>query len=213
MPAIEIAAALARIVQGDQPLLLAPPPKRETLRAGLARARRARDARERSSERRPPRRTRTCRCRPPGTRAECRAHRGRASPAAHEHAAPREFGQRPLRAHATEEGKRTYRIEVGHEHGVKPGNIVGAIANEAGLDSKHIGRISIRDDYSLVDLPDGMPTEMFEHLKKVWVVQQQLRIHEWDGTDTDTRRFLAVAQTGRFQEARRIPAGWRFKPR
>jgi ATP-dependent RNA helicase DeaD len=89
-----------------------------------------------------------------------------------------------VRAHATEEGKRTYRVEVGHEHGVKPGNIIGAIANEAGLESQFIGRLSIRDHYSLIDLPDGMPKEVFEHLKKVWVVQQQLRIHEWDGSDT-----------------------------
>ena len=47
----------------------------------------------------------------------------------------------------------TFRIEVGHAHGVKPGNIVGAIANEAGLDAKHMGRIEIFDDYSIVDLP------------------------------------------------------------
>jgi ATP-dependent RNA helicase DeaD len=89
-----------------------------------------------------------------------------------------------VRAHHTEEGKRTYRIEVGHEHGVKPGNIIGAIANEAGLESNFIGRLSIRGEYSLIDLPDGMPKEVFEHLKKVWVSQQQLRIKEWDGDDS-----------------------------
>ena len=70
----------------------------------------------------------------------------------------------------------TFRVEVGHAHGVKPGNIVGAIANEAGLDSKHIGRISIEDDYSLIDLPEGMPPELLSHLKKVWVAGQRLRI-------------------------------------
>ena len=70
----------------------------------------------------------------------------------------------------------TFRVEVGHAHGVKPGNIVGAIANEAGLDSKHIGRISIEDDYSLIDLPEGMPAELLSHLKKVWVAGQRLRI-------------------------------------
>ncbi len=75
-------------------------------------------------------------------------------------------------------------MEVGHEHGVKPGNIIGAIANEAGLESQHIGRLSIRSEYSLIDLPDGMPKEVFEHLKKVWVAQQQLRIREWDGDDS-----------------------------
>ena len=49
----------------------------------------------------------------------------------------------------------TYRIEVGHMHGVKPGNIVGAIANEAGLEARHIGRIEIFEDHALVDLPSG----------------------------------------------------------
>ena len=159
VPAVEIAAALARIAQGDQPLLLAPPPKREKYEP----ATREHKPRERD-----------------GASRTAREHK----PRSHEGAPPREFAARPLRAHATEQGKRTYRIEVGHEHGVKPGNIIGAIANEAGLDSQYIGRLSIRDHYSLIDLPDGMPKEIFEHLKKVWVVQQQLRIHEWDGNDT-----------------------------
>jgi ATP-dependent RNA helicase DeaD len=75
-----------------------------------------------------------------------------------------------------EKGFETYRVEVGKSHGVQPGNIVGAIANEAGIDSKHIGRIDIRDDHSLVDLPEGMPEETFQHLKKVWVTGQQLHI-------------------------------------
>lgn len=69
-----------------------------------------------------------------------------------------------------------FRVEVGYDHGVKPGNIVGAIANEAGLDSKMIGQIEIFDDYSVVDLPDGMPKEVFSDLQKAWVCQQQLKI-------------------------------------
>ena len=75
----------------------------------------------------------------------------------------------------------TFRVEVGHAHGVKPNNLVGAIANEAGLDSKHIGRIDIRDDHSLIDLPEGMPAELLAHLKKVWVAGQRLRISRDDG--------------------------------
>ncbi len=78
-------------------------------------------------------------------------------------------------------GMRTFRVEVGHAHGVKPGNIVGAIANEAGLDSKYIGRIEIFDDYSVLDLPDSMPKELLEHLKTVWVAGQQLRISHAGG--------------------------------
>ena len=70
----------------------------------------------------------------------------------------------------------TFRIEVGHRHGVKPGNIVGAIANEAELESRFIGRIDIRDDFSLIDLPEGMPREVMDHLKRVRVAGQPLRI-------------------------------------
>jgi ATP-dependent RNA helicase DeaD len=86
-----------------------------------------------------------------------------------------------------EQGFETFRIEVGHDHGVKPGNIVGAIANEAGLDAKHIGRVDIRDDHSFVDLPEGMPSDVFKHLKKVWVSGQQLRITR-GGEDGDAHR-------------------------
>jgi ATP-dependent RNA helicase DeaD len=70
----------------------------------------------------------------------------------------------------------TYRIEVGRVHGVKPANIVGAIANEAGLEGRHIGRVVIRDDHSFVDLPGGMPREIFRELQKVRVAGQQLQI-------------------------------------
>jgi len=75
----------------------------------------------------------------------------------------------------------TFRLEVGHAHGVKPGNIVGAIANEAGLEGRHIGHVDIRDDHSFVDLPEGMPKDIFRSLKKVRVVGQELRISRVDG--------------------------------
>jgi ATP-dependent RNA helicase DeaD len=74
------------------------------------------------------------------------------------------------------EGMQRYRIAVGHDHGVMPGNIVGAIANEANIEGNQIGRISIHDTYSLIDLPAGMPNETFNALKKVWVAGQKLGI-------------------------------------
>ena len=77
----------------------------------------------------------------------------------------------------------TYRIEVGHAHGVKPGNIVGAIANEADLEAKFIGRIDIHDDHSVLDLPEGMPRELLMHLKKVRVAGQALRLHRLGDPD------------------------------
>ncbi|HET6654712.1 MAG TPA: DEAD/DEAH box helicase, partial [Gammaproteobacteria bacterium] len=127
--AIDIAAALASLTQGDTPLLLEP-----------GKADRA--------------------------------------PRFEPESGPRKKSARKSRA--ADADMETYRVEVGHAHGVQPGNIVGAIANEAGLDSQYIGRIDIRDDHSFVDLPQGMPKETFNELKKVWVVNQQLRISRAD---------------------------------
>ena len=75
-----------------------------------------------------------------------------------------------------DEGMERYRIEVGRENGVKPGNIVGAIANEVDLESSYIGRIEIYPEYTTVDLPEGMPKEVFQHLKKVRVAGREMRI-------------------------------------
>ena len=77
-----------------------------------------------------------------------------------------------------------FRIEVGHSHGVRPGNIVGALANETGMDSAAIGRIDIRHDYTVVDLPTDLSHEAIEHLQKVWVSGQRLRIRPFvEGAD------------------------------
>ena len=89
--------------------------------------------------------------------------------------APVERESRRSRPSADEDVE-TYRIEVGHAHGVKPNNIVGAIANEAGLEGRHIGRVVIRDDHSFVDLPADMPKEVFRQLQKVRVAGQPLQI-------------------------------------
>jgi ATP-dependent RNA helicase DeaD len=69
-----------------------------------------------------------------------------------------------------------YRVEVGREHGVQPGNLVGAIANESGLSGSEIGRIDIYDQYSIVGLPEGMPPSVFDSLKNAWVSGRQLRL-------------------------------------
>jgi len=90
----------------------------------------------------------------------------------------------------SEEGMQTYRVEVGRSHGVEVKNIVGAIANEAGIDSKDIGRISLQDDFSTIDLPDGMPKDMFQQLRKVWVCNKQLELSLVNNNDSsrDTER-------------------------
>ena len=89
--------------------------------------------------------------------------------------APRE--ERPQREDRSGPSQmETFRIEVGSVHGIKPGNIVGAIANESGIEGVHIGRVDIREDHSYVDLPEGMPKQIFKDLQKVRVVGRELRI-------------------------------------
>lgn len=155
--ALEIASALAKLVQGDTPLLMQNLPKKP---------KDSRDDRD-SRDNRPAR----------ADRPE-RFDRSQSE-------------RRPKRAFggASNIEMETFRIEVGHAHGVKPGNIVGAIANETGIDGDHIARIKIEEDYSTVELPAGMPKELFQELKKIRVVGQQLNISRMGGADTtDTGR-------------------------
>ena len=74
----------------------------------------------------------------------------------------------------------TFRIEVGHVHNVKPTNIVGAIANETGLESRCIGRIEIFGEHSTVDMLAGMPAKVFETLKQVKIGGRRLNISRLD---------------------------------
>ncbi|QIK81968.1 DEAD/DEAH box helicase [Lysobacter sp. HDW10] len=83
----------------------------------------------------------------------------------------------------------TFRIDVGHSHQVKPGNIVGAIANEAEIDARHIGRVDIRDDYSLVDLPQGMPDELLSYMKKVRVAGRPIQLRVATDADINAPSF------------------------
>ena len=103
-------------------------------------------------------------------------------------------GPRAKRTGATA-AMETYRIEVGHVHAVKPGNIVGAIANESGIDGVYIGRVDIREDHSYVDLPEGMPKKIFKDLQKVRIAGPDIRLRTFGsrrsstgiGEDSETR--------------------------
>jgi len=87
-----------------------------------------------------------------------------------------------------EAGMMRYRIEVGRAHGVQPKHIVGAIANEAGIDSKNIGQIKLYDDFSTIDLPEGMSKELLRDLHKVWVCGQQLKMSVASGNEMGEER-------------------------
>lgn len=152
-PAVEIAAALAGLLQGPTPFLLTPKP----------------DAPRADS---PPEELRDD---TDGKRPTSAWDAGSASES------------RPRRSRKDQRFE-TYRVEVGHAHGVQPGNIVGAIANEANLDGRSIGHIDIRDDHSFVDLPAGMPEETLASLQAVRVRGAELRIGRVDAKPARSER-------------------------
>lgn len=85
--------------------------------------------------------------------------------------------RRPERAsRPPEENMERFRVEVGHRDRVKPGNLVGAIANESGLQGRMIGRIQIFESHSFVDLPKGMPQDVFNSLQRLKVMNRELQI-------------------------------------
>ncbi len=152
VPALEIAAALAKMTVGDKPLLLEP-------------ERRVRDDGDERG------------VKPRGRKSGRDGRNERHERGERDGERQGERTRHPRRDRSPPpEGMERFRVEIGHAHGVEPRNIVGAIANEAGLDGKHIGAISIDENHSFVDLPVGMPREIFQDLKKVWVCGLQLRI-------------------------------------
>ena len=69
-----------------------------------------------------------------------------------------------------------YRIEVGCGDGVEVRHIVGAIANEGDINSRYIGHIKLYDDYSTIELPQGMPKELLQQFAKTRVLNKQMRM-------------------------------------
>ena len=177
----KIAAAMAMVVQGNKPFLVEDANSRSGRRdvfadeSGRADTMTRRDGRGR--EERPVRDSRASR--------DDRGGRDERGSRGSDDRGPRSFegarsdsnrSEAPRSAGASSGELERFRVEVGRVHGVRPGNLVGAIANEAGIDSASIGQIAIFDEFSTVDLPAGMPREVFKTLGRAWVVGRQLRI-------------------------------------
>lgn len=144
---LRLSAALVKMVQGDEPLLLTDREKG--------------NKRERQHDR----------DRKDGRKPDMEPNRK---------PKPIQYQAKPLKEFP-EIKMRRYRLDVGYEHQAQAGHIVGAIANEAEIDSCYIGSIDIHDDFTLVDLPDGMPNEVFQILKKARVSGRPLRIKAFKG--------------------------------
>ena len=133
IPPLTIAAALAKMVQGEKPMLLENEPEKP--------------ARFREEE-------------------------------------PRQKGEnrRPGGFHRDSDKVR-YRVEVGSRHGIKPGNLVGAITGEAGISGSDIGRIDIFDKHSLLDLPGSLPFEVLEDISRIRMNGHALQISRAESRD------------------------------
>ena len=206
--AIDIAAALARMSRGGLPLLLAK--GQDAAEAAAASSDRASErasdramdrgserASERTSHRASPRtfsapdesRARTVSTdNPSESRPGPKAAR---APRESEASRPWDTSAKAPRSGPGSTGFQTFRVEVGEAHGAKPGNLMGAIANEAGLEARQIGRIRVLEQHSLVELPEALPARIIKHLSKVRVAGQMLRIHLTEAMPQRGPRALA----------------------
>lgn len=74
-----------------------------------------------------------------------------------------------------------YRIEVGRRQKIQPGQIIGAIANEGGLTRDDFGRIQVRDDFSLVELPKKLSAETVAALADTRISGKLIELREDSG--------------------------------
>ncbi|MFF2493831.1 DEAD/DEAH box helicase [Agromyces sp. NPDC058064] len=134
VPEVDVAAALAVVAQGESPLLLEAEPERP-----------ARFDRDRRDDR-------------GRDRDDRRDDRGRGGDRYDRDDRP---ARRPRGSGVP---MATYRIAVGRRHRVEPRQIVGALANEGGLNRDDFGAIQIKPEFSLVELPADLPRETLERL-------------------------------------------------
>jgi len=103
-----------------------------------------------------------------------------------------------------EDGLERFRVDAGNNHGIKAGNIVGAIANEADINSRHIGRITIFDNYSTVDLPYGIPNDLLRTLQRARIGSRKMSLQRVQ-PDAATKGSSAQKQS----TGTKIPKGGR----
>jgi len=148
---LEVAAALARIAQGDAPLVIGA------------------EHEAKPGDDFPPERSKGAEPKPEG-----------------------KGGKRVRGEDGEEIPMERFRVEVGSAHGVQPGMLVGAIANEAGIEGRHIGRIKIHEEYCLIDLPEGMPKELLGVLKMTRVCGRPLKMSRHKGDSKPEKRETAM---------------------
>jgi len=183
-----IAAALTYLLQKDRPFKVReiqaePPPRAPHKKTSTKKLTGSRDDRSGSSDGpRPSKKKTTKKVSKADTTADrgSAAQRGKGDGSSEVDSTasqlPKPKRKRGASTQSFDRPKSVYRVEVGNAHGLEPRHLVGAIANEAGLESSYIGSIRIAEEHSVVELPSGMPKEVLTHLKQVWVCERQLKM-------------------------------------
>ncbi|MBB1495092.1 DEAD/DEAH box helicase [Propioniciclava sp. MC1595] len=144
VPEVDVAAALAAVMQGDEPMLLDPEQERRDERFREDKAGR-------------------------GTRDRDRGTDGPRDGTVHERR-PRPTGDLV-----------PWRVAVGRRHRITPRQIVGALANEGGLTSADMGRINIRGDHSIIELPPDLPSSVLDKLSRTRVSGKLIELQRDEG--------------------------------
>ncbi|MFA7496654.1 MAG: DEAD/DEAH box helicase [Acidithiobacillus sp.] len=173
----EIAAALAYMVQKERPLVPVEAEPSRPMRSDTSASPGRSSARRRGEGDRPPARS----------------------------GSDRGSGRPPRASNADDVPMRRFRLDVGESHGAQVKNIVGAIANEAGIPSRHIRRVEINADHTTVELPADLPAAALQHLQKVWVAGRPLQIAAADAA--------GAAPTKRYGTGKPRAAGSEEQPR
>ncbi|MHC5026845.1 MAG: DbpA RNA binding domain-containing protein, partial [Planctomycetota bacterium] len=109
--------------------------------------------------------------------------------------APREGGA--SRSGQAQPPMTSYRLAVGRKQGVKPKHIVGAIANETGIDGRAIGRIEVHDDHCVVDLREDTPKPILKRLYTIEIFGHPLRVKSVDkASGVDPGRYKSHGKNG-----------------
>lgn len=177
--ALKVAGALAKLLQGNAELLL----QKERISAAPAREYRERgdrgsdrgdrgDRRDRGNDRGERSSDRGERTRAPRTRELSLDRFTREEAPRNRRDSGREGGG------SREAGMEQYRIEIGRDDGLLPKNLVGAIANTAGIEGRSIGKIKIESKFSLVDLPKDMPKNILQTLQRLKLSGKQMNLRK-----------------------------------
>ena len=164
VPAADIAAALAVLVQDDQPLLMEPEVAPEPERVFAGKHDREKKAGAWDHER--------------GRRRDQTSDDRPDRPGRRENKVKRARSDVPMA---------TYTIAVGKRHKVEPRQIVGAIANEGGLSRTDFGHIDIRGDHSLVELPAHLPEQTWQALERTRISGKLIDLSLQGGPQPQTR--------------------------